>query len=193
VLAFVWNANHVYKSINFKSILLAPVVCLPSCSFPSMLYALSSLDSLDFETYCCVIFPSSSVSLHTFWGMVYVNQNVVGFDFCCAAACQWNIAYRLVGLHQGVCPVCFRIIYLHRSRSASRGSAFCVHVPVQFAARQALSSTLPTSPFWLVQVYPRVLFRRLHFIFHPPLGVPKDHIPSTTMGLMFWAVDIMIH
>jgi hypothetical protein len=90
--------------------------------------------------------------------------------------------------------LCSLQAYLHRSRSAFPGSSafWFSDVFMSLSSLQpikALSSTLPTSPFWLVQVYPYSfcgLFQRLFWFFFPSLALACQ-IPATTMGSrVFW-------
>lgn len=63
------SINHVYKLIDFKSILLARRTCrLMVCVCPvrvSQVYMPYSV--LDFEMYCCVIFPSGSMHIFAYF------------------------------------------------------------------------------------------------------------------------------
>lgn len=135
-----------------------------------MLYALSSLDSLDFETYCCAIFPSSSVYLcilsgNGAWWWVWLL-------LCCSLSMEHSIQIGKGAdcIGSDACAVSKHICTDH-SRSAFWFSAAFISLSSLQPIKALLSSTLPTSPFWLVHVYPdsfRGLFRRLYFVFHPP-------------------------
>ena len=149
--------------------------------FPVTVFLVYAIFCVDFEMCCCVSFPSSSISLHTFWGslwMVYVNHNLVGFDFGSAAACQWNIAYRLAGERTASDPMpC--VVYKHicidhglLSPALLFGFLLC-SCPCPVCS---LSSFFDLSMF--IPILFRGLFRRLYFIFHPPPGVPKSKWPN---------------
>jgi hypothetical protein len=142
----------------------------------SELYALSSVD---FEMYCCVIFPSpNNISLRTFWGslwMVHVNHNLsigVWLWQCCSLSMEHSIQIGKGAdcIGSDACAVSKHICTDH-SRSAFWFSAAFISLSSLQPIKALLSSTLPTSPFWLVHVYPdsfRGLFRRLYFVFQPP-------------------------
>ena len=135
--------------------------------------------------------------------MVYVNHNLVGFDFGSAAACQWNIAYRLAGERTASDPMpC--VVYKHicidhglLSPALFFGfllcscpcpvcslSSFIVH-----SANLAFLTCPCLSRFFFVVCFGAFIsFSTLPQAFQNP----NDQIPSTTMGLGFLAVDIMI-
>jgi len=157
------------------------------CVCPVTVSQVYALFCVDFEMYCCVIFPSSSMHIFAYFlrqlmdGVCKPQSSGVLLWQCCSLSMEHSIQ---IGRREdciGSDALCSLQAYLHRSRSAFPCSAFWFS-----AVFMSLSSLQPIKLYrplcqprlfdlsMFIPILFRGLFRRLYFIFHPPPGVPKS-------------------